>query len=68
MKRYITLKISLQKRMKQENKTVITIIRCVFLTPIITIVGGLWYIFFAFIINSIVPKKLTEKEIEEKTK
>lgn len=54
--------------MKQENKTVITIIRCVFLTPIITIIGGLWYIFFAFIINSIVPKKLTEKEIEEKTK
>jgi len=47
------------------NETMIIII---LLIPTIATIGGFWYMFFALVVNGIIPKKPTEKEIEEKTK
>lgn len=44
------------------------IIQCILLIPTAIIIGGFWYMFSSLIINGTIPKKPTDKEIEEKTK
>lgn len=50
------------------NETMITIIQCVLLIPAIATIGTFWYLVISTIINGTFPKKLTDKEIEDKTK
>lgn len=50
------------------NNIMITVIQCVLLIPTIATIGTFWYLVISTIINGTFPKKLTDKEIEEKTK
>lgn len=44
------------------------VVQCILLIPTIATIGGFWYMFFALIINGTIPKRPSDREIEEKTK
>ena len=50
------------------NNTMVTIIQCILLIPTIATIGTFWYLVIAIIINGTFPRKLIDKEIEEKIK
>ena len=50
------------------SNIMITIIQCVLLIPAIATIGAFWFLVFSTIINGTFPKKITDKEIEDKTK
>lgn len=50
------------------NKTMITIIQCILLIPAVATIGAFWFEVFATIFNRTFAEKLTDKEIEDKTK
>lgn len=45
-----------------------TVVQCVLLIPAIATIGAFWTLVFSTIINGTFPKKLTDKELEDKTK
>ena len=50
------------------NNTMATVVQCVLLIPTIATIGAFWFEMFATIFNRTFAEKLTDKEIEEKTK
>ena len=50
------------------NETMKTIIQCILLIPAVATIGAFWFLVFSTIINGTFPKKITDKEIEDKTK
>lgn len=50
------------------NNTMIIVIQCILLIPTIATIGAFWFEVFATIFNKTFAEKLTDKEIEEKTK
>lgn len=50
------------------SDTMATVIQCILLIPTIATIGAFWFEVFATIFNRTFAEKLTDKEIEEKTK
>lgn len=50
------------------SNIMITVIQCILLIPAIATIGAFWFEVFATIFNRTFAEKLTDKEIEEKTK
>lgn len=50
------------------NETMKTVVQCILLIPAVATIGAFWLEMFATIFNRAFAEKLTDKEIEEKTK
>lgn len=50
------------------NNTMTTVVQCILLIPAIATIGAFWFEMFATIFNRTFAERLTDKEIEEKTR